>query len=1291
VSEPELPRRHPRAHRILSWVAGLILVPLLLIVVAVFWVTSTQSGARWAFARLGLLMKGGLTVGEIQGPLKGPLTVKNLHYKSPALEAHIAALTLRWRLGKLLQKQLDIESLTADGVTITPATKETKEETKLSDIHLPVNFVVRDATVTRVVITSGVPANPRRVDSIRLATSSRGDTVHVESLAVRGPDFDFDASGDVTPTGDYPVDLKVAWTSTRAGTVPFGGHGTLGGSLEKLTVVHDIERPFIAHVDSVLTTPLRELKFEGKVAFDKLQVKDLNKDWPDAVLGGTIAARGEPEVLTAEGAVHVATPMMDVGRADTAFHFARNHDDWKFQKVHVTLPGRPTVLEADATIHITKDTQNRSQMSLAVDAGWKGVVWPLAGKPTIESPAGKANVKGTLDAFDVKADADFRGPSIPPGHWTLEGSGTQERMKISSFVALIFGGRISGSGEVGWKPDVSWNLAAKGENVNPATQAKEWAGSIAFTASSQGKMTKAGPVAGVELPDAHGTLHGQPFTAVASFRLDGEDYFIRRLEVGSGSAKASASGRAGRVYDLTWQVSAPNIGNLVSGYSGSIDAKGRLDGPKATPHVVASVNGQSLSTGAQQITKLAANADVDLRPRGKIHVDAAVEGIKASGRSIDTVTLAGDGTREAHQATLAVVARNADKVEKLTAGAIGGFDAKMAWRGQIARLDLESPEVGTWHLQRPAALTQSKEGNSLQGFCWIGGTSGSARLCADAATRTVGTGTDWNAKATLAALPMNMFKPFLPPDVEIAGTIDGRVDAKASAAGTLYADVDVKPAPGTLTYPETLGKKKSVAYHDVFLTAKADAGGLVARAGAVLDGVGTLGFDANLPQYNVQGLPAPDQVIRAHIKVDVADLGFVQGFYQGVEKVAGAFHVDLAIGGTRGSPTVVGGAKLQDVAADLPEYGLELRDLEVNANAQGGGLITMDGHLRSGKGTVTLKGSSPLTPSDAQPLKLHLEGTDFVARNTAEMKILVSPKVDVVMRSNRHVDATGDVTVPDANIEMKKKFATVTLSKDIVIIGPRGAEQPTKAPWLISSRVRLILPESDLAMPNTGVRFKGMGLAARFQGSLLTIDEPGKPTTATGQIEIIGGTYKAYGQDLTIEKGRVFYAGGPLDNPGVDLKAYRKARDGTIAGVIVKGSLEAPETTLYSDPTMAQSDQLAYILLGHPLGQSTQSEGSLVANAAASLGLKGGNLLAKKIAGKLGLEEAQIETEGSYKEANLVVGKYLSPKFYVQYGIGLFTGDSMLRINYILSKSWTLRAETKSQANGADILYTREK
>ena len=56
---------------------------------------------------------------------------------------------------------------------------------------------------------------------------------------------------------------------------------------------------------------------------------------------------------------------------------------------------------------------------------------------------------------------------------------------------------------------------------------------------------------------------------------------------------------------------------------------------------------------------------------------------------------------------------------------------------------------------------------------------------------------------------------------------------------------------------------------------------------------------------------------------------------------------------------------------------------------------------------------------------------------------------------------------------------------------------------------------------------------------------------------------------------------------------------------------------------MDESNALAYLLLGHPLGQSSPAEGNLLANAATSLGLKGGNLVAKKIASRFGLQEAR--------------------------------------------------------------------
>jgi len=145
-----------------------------------------------------------------------------------------------------------------------------------------------------------------------------------------------------------------------------------------------------------------------------------------------------------------------------------------------------------------------------------------------------------------------------------------------------------------------------------------------------------------------------------------------------------------------------------------------------------------------------------------------------------------------------------------------------------------------------------------------------------------------------------------------------------------------------------------------------------------------------------------------------------------------------------------------------------------------------------------------------------------------------------------------------------------------------------------------------------------------------------------------------------------------------------------VAGLNIKGTLKSPETTIYSDPPMGQSEALAYILLGHPLGQASPQEGNLLANAANSLGLKGGNLVAKKLAARYGLEEARIESTGGLKEASLVVGKYLSPRLYVTYGLGLFEPISTFRIRYILGREWTLQAEQGTET-GADFLYTVER
>ena len=97
----------------------------------------------------------------------------------------------------------------------------------------------------------------------------------------------------------------------------------------------------------------------------------------------------------------------------------------------------------------------------------------------------------------------------------------------------------------------------------------------------------------------------------------------------------------------------------------------------------------------------------------------------------------------------------------------------------------------------------------------------------------------------------------------------------------------------------------------------------------------------------------------------------------------------------------------------------------------------------------------------------------------------------------------------------------------------------------MTARVRLVLGDS--------ISFKGFNFTADLGGDLLAVALPQRPATGSGTIIIKEGHYKAYGQDLTISDGQLRFAGGPVDNPGLAIRATRTAEDSVVAGVQIAG------------------------------------------------------------------------------------------------------------------------------------------
>jgi translocation and assembly module TamB len=213
-----------------------------------------------------------------------------------------------------------------------------------------------------------------------------------------------------------------------------------------------------------------------------------------------------------------------------------------------------------------------------------------------------------------------------------------------------------------------------------------------------------------------------------------------------------------------------------------------------------------------------------------------------------------------------------------------------------------------------------------------------------------------------------------------------------------------------------------------------------------------------------------------------------------------------------------------------------------------------------------------------------------------------------------------------------------------------------------------------------------LGLTARLTGTITLRSSSDEITRGTGELSIEEGKYAAYGRRLDIERGRLVFSGGPVNNPGVDIRAVKEYPD-VKAGVNVRGTLLQPRLTFFSEPSLPQSQIVSLILAGGSL-ESAQNRAN--PNQAGNEALaQGSAILAQQLGARVGIEDVSLESNLA-NETSLVLGKYLSPRLYVSYGISFTEQLNTLKLRYSLSDRWTVKTEV-GQARGADLVYTIEK
>lgn len=1240
-----------------------------LVSLGTWWLFYTQPGAKWGFERLGSFFPGRLDVRDMEGPLRGPLIVRHFTYRNERLAITADSVFIDWRLRELWRRRLDIHNLYAKNARVvvggpgdTPQAEDSLRG--LPDLNLPVTVIVRNGVVNGLTLARPGNDSGLVLDQVRLdARSMRRDSLRVNALMVRSRTVDLDFSGAALPRGAYPLVLRGTWTYRPTGSAVIHGVGTLAGTLEQLHVRQTLSGPFAAQADLTIIRPLRrQVRFQGDVEFTRLTPRDFGPSWPQGTFRGRVALEGNTRAAAVRGRVLGTTEALGPTAAD--FRVRRGErGEWSIDDLVLTQPGAPGRVTARGTVTAGDAAHARFDLQMQ----WASMGWPLRGKRWIESDRGSARVRGTMADFDLHSDALLAGRNVPPGRWTLDGRGGNGRLAVRTVIANIFDGRIVGNGSVAWRPAVSWRLSFEGRGIDPGTVWRAYPGSLAFAGRSEGVNGPSGPSGRILVTRLTGTLRNQPVTASGTLSARGGQYTLANAVATWGPNRVAANGGFGHAFSLDWKVDAPQVGAALAQASGSLHGEGTLRGTRAHPHLAGTVQGDSLFFARAHAGTLRAAGDVDLRPGGIVQLDLAAERVNAGTHAADRLIVTARGTRERHEWRASLAGRGDSTVAALA----GGF-GNGGWRGSMTRLDLVNPRSGNWSLAGPAGLVAVDGRVAVTGFTWQSGTS-RIHVAGDWQRRG-----PWHFDSRLEQVNLALLQPGLPPRLRLNGTMAGHVAAHGTAGGQVFADADIVPGPGEILHETAGGQWMPTRFENARVGATADGRRVQTSLTADLVNVGTVRGNLGWPAYGsfAEGTSRP---IDGRLALHLRDLSLAQGFTPEVDATSGTLDADLAIAGTVQNPFLYGPLTLRNGSANIPRYGLELREMNVEGRGSPGGAIALHGSVRSGSGTLAIDGTAAVARGARPVATVTVKGDRVQAMNTRDMQVVASPDLKFALNGPR-LDVTGEVVVPEGKIDIGRadERRLVKTSPDVVFT---GADTLSGAPSEVHTRVRLVLGDK--------VRVTGFGLDVRPTGSVTAVDAPGLPTLGNGRLDIKDGKYQIYGQDLNVETGSLIFAGGPITNPAVRARATRTAADGVVAGFIVSGTVMKPEVQVFSEPAMGQSEALSYVMFGKPIESANLSEGQIASTLASTMGVPGTNLLAQGVASELGIEQARVDVGSSLQNASLSLGTHLSPKLYVSAGMDVFQSTSSLKLRYILNRIFTIEAETSRQ-NRVDILYTVE-
>ncbi|MFH1813140.1 MAG: translocation/assembly module TamB domain-containing protein [Pseudomonadota bacterium] len=1321
--QPEVPRRSLRAR---SRVRGtgvaltdvaLIALPFLL----VYWLVATAGGLRAIAAGAQWAVPALQSVEVESGSLWTAPRLTQMIYDDGTLRAEASSLALDWTpVAALLDRRLDIARLSMGELRV--ATSSSAEPpTTPSSLALPLPLKAR-LDIARIVLAeySAPDVDGIVLTDVKAAIDSDGVTHRLDEVAVTTPWGALSGALSLVGAAPFALSGEVAFTAQD-----YSATAVLGGALVDGATAALRARGFgLSGQAEVSARPFLEQPLTAlKLLLDEFDPQRLNAAAPAG--RWTVEADLQPR----DGAALTLTgPLM-----------ARNSEPGRIDRDRVPVSTLSAQVEASLTRVDLRELliELSGGGDIRGEAGWRAEgdlpvhaalvlrdvdTAALHGQGVATKLGGRIDISasGERQQFDI-ALTD-RGAS----RIAIEARGdvAQQRLTLERARVSARGAESTLAGSLKLDDTLAFRLAGELQKFDPSAFARVPAARLSAKFSANGQI-KPQIDALVALDFAPSTLMGEALAGTAKGRLQGRrlsgidialDWAGNRL-----TAQGAFGGRTGKADDvLDWSLDAQRLAPLraLTGLelAGRISGSGRLAGTLDAPFGTLTLAARALRLG-ELGSVASADVSAELAPgadgRMTLKLVAADLRSPSAPAPIEAVQLDIDGTRAAHRlsASVKLADQPAERgeaplrqsLELAAQGALLSSGDGPSWSGRIDQLKLVlSPELSA-SLVRPASLSASKQRVALE-EATLALTGGGEVVLA----RTLWTPERLDASGRMRGFPLRLVWRDREAGIAVRAPLtlgaDWAVGAALTGSEGLSGRITVFRESGNAVISGE--GRVELAFSEA--RAQIDFAGQSANVTARVAGpdVGLLQAAVRVPLRRNAGLWLPDldEQTTGEATLDVPTLNWIGRALRLDMTTAGSLKADVKMVGRLRAPELSGRIDGDGLTFRLADEGLRLERGTLRARFTGDRLNLDSLSFESANARAPADPRLNAAQLTKEPGRLSARGTVDLATAQADIAIEVRRFVPL-QGGEQWLMLSGDGSVrgsaksgialqltltADAGLFTVPEESPPTLGDDVVMKGRNGGAS--------SGRPLALQIDVDLG---ERLYFKGRGLDTRLAGRLALRDQ-GRGISATGNIRTVGGRYRAYGQNLDIERGVVSFQGS-LANPGLNVRAIRPNLP-VQAGVEVSGTVQRPRVRLVSDSAMPDSEKLSWIVLGRGQETARGSDLSMLATAAGALLGGEGEGITGSLAQALGLDQIALTqssiasgprsqvVSSSQRSSTTVggqvvsMGKRLTNNALLSYEQGVAGATSVVKLTWTLTRHLALIGSTGTE-QAVDVRY----